>query len=112
MVRPASCRSQRAEADMWWVIVGAVIALIVAGVLIAVFSSRAGPAQQSLASCEQKGGICSVDECPQGTLLSSAFSCSGSAICCLGLAQGCNSDGDCDNGVCKQAGRKSYCYDQ
>ncbi len=79
-------KDTRAAADMWWIIIGAVLALVILVVLLVIFTDKVNDSQNSFADCESKGGICIEGNlCPRNTVESSAFSCKSSARCCLGL---------------------------
>jgi len=90
---------KKASADMWWIIIGAVLALV---------------ASQQFSNCESKGGVCasSGSECPSFTLESSAFECT-SGVCCLGAPKRCTEDKDCSGSesdkICATYGNKNYC---
>lgn len=43
---------------MWWIIIGAVIALVVMIVLLAMFTGRSRQLDRSLLDCANKGGDC------------------------------------------------------
>ena len=58
---------------MWWIIIGAVIALVVLIILMVMFTGKTSILEQGLISCDSKGGKC--------------VSCSGSLDC----------DAACDN---------------
>lgn len=69
---------------MWWIIIGAVIALVVLIVLMVIFTTKTGRLEGGLSDCEGKGGVCAAEVCPSGTLSTSAFDCKASEKCCLG----------------------------
>lgn len=97
--------TKKASADMWWIIIGAVIALVVLIVLIVIFTDKTGAFKSGLSDCEGKGGLC-LTSCPANTLKTTAFSCSGEKVCCLGssrsCAEGCATDEECREGYCYQ----------
>jgi hypothetical protein len=95
---------KRASANIWWVIIGAAIALVVLVVLIVTFTKGTNPVVQGLSDCESKGGICTLQTCPQGTIKTSVFSCSEQATCCLGIPKGCESNDDCGSRECQSYG--------
>ncbi len=76
---------------MWWIIIGAVIALVVLIVLMVIFTAKTTKLEGGLLDCESKGGEC-VDsgvctEVLKGSV-SSAFDCSKSVrnptgVCCF-----------------------------
>jgi len=82
------------SADMWWIIIGAVIALVVLIVLLVIFTGRTTGLEQGLLSCESKGGICVADNTcrteHQGTA-TNAFECTGEDECCFGCKVDCES---------------------
>ena len=75
---------------MWWIIIGAVIALVVMVILMVLFTTKTSKLEIGLSDCEGKGGICAAaaQSCPGGTLNSNAFTCSGDARCCLDRVYG------------------------
>ncbi|SRR3989344_490550 len=94
----------KASASMWWIIIGAVIALIVMLVLLSIFSEKTGSLEAGLSACESKGGVCVLegDSCPGSTLQTPTFDCGASKTCCIGVLKSCK-----DNAaVC---GRGSEC---
>lgn len=106
--------NSKASANMWWIIIGAVIALVVMIILLVMFTGRTGGLEKGLSSCEGKGGICAPENgCPANTFSSSAFTCPGSDTqeCCVGAPKDCTtSDGVCADGEeCTIFGSKKYC---
>jgi len=105
--------SRKADANMWWIIIGAVIALIVLIILLVMFTGKTSGLERGLSDCEGKGGVCANSgECPQNTLSSSAFSCTESRVCCIGTPKECIFDSDCDKGrecANNNYGTTSYC---
>ena len=80
---------KKADANMWWIIIGAVIALVVLIVLMVIFTSKTQPLEQGLSDCEGKGGVCtSTGKCPDNTLRASTFDCP-SGKCCIGSPKRC-----------------------
>ena len=80
---------KRASANMWWIIIGAVIALVVMIILMVMFTGKSTKLEGGLSSCESKGGKCVVN-CPQGTLHTTAFDCANAANkCCMGPGKTC-----------------------
>lgn len=101
---------KRASANIWWVIIGAAIALVVLVVLILTFTKGINPVIRGLSDCQSKGGLCSLTTCPQGTTKTSVFSCSERATCCLGIPKECEPNGACNPGTCQPYGDgKWYC---
>jgi len=105
--------SKKASANMWWIIIGAVIALVVMIILMVMFTSKTGTLEGGLSSCEGKGGICTEKtKCPVNTLESSAFDCSTSGQrCCIGAPKSCTA---ADTKNCKEGKENcadgKYCY--
>ncbi|MBI2662266.1 hypothetical protein HYX11_02295 [Candidatus Woesearchaeota archaeon] len=75
---------RKGDANMWWIIIGAVIALVVLIVLLVIFTSKSGKLEGGLLDCQSKGGECvTEDKCvtinsdgaiTKGTI-ASAFDC-------------------------------------
>jgi hypothetical protein len=109
--------NKKASANMWWIIIGAVIALVVMIILMVMFTGKTQPLEQGLSACENKGGVCSSNsDCPSNTLSSGAFGCEKAGeSCCIGAPKVCTkgSDGsECgkeNEYDCKPFGTKSYC---
>ena len=98
--------NKKADANMWWIIIGAVIALVVLIILMVIFTTKTGKLEGGLSECGGKSGVCvsSGGNCPMSTLQSSAFTCSNpSEKCCIGspkkCSQGCG-DGQCLGDLC------------
>lgn len=69
---------KKASANMWWIIIGAVIALVVMLILLTLFTDSSQKISKGLLSCEDKGGICDFtsNECrARDGSISFAFSC-------------------------------------
>jgi len=49
---------KKAGAEMWWIIIGAVIALVVLIILMVMFTGKTSLLEQGLISCDSKGGRC------------------------------------------------------
>jgi len=98
---------------MWWIIIGAVIALIVLIVLLVLFTGKTRGLEGGLSSCGA-GGICVDDErCPVGTSKSETFTCSEAAQgCCIGIPKKCSEASDCvtDKEECTSINEESYCF--
>ncbi len=80
---------KKALANIWWIIIGAVLALVVLIVILLIFTGKTTPLEQGLLDCESKGGQClKKDDCLSkkydGTV-SSAFECSEGNVCCFTL---------------------------
>ena len=105
--------SRKGEA-MWWIIIGAVLALIVLIVMVVMFTDKGGKIERGLNSCS---GICTKSgetKCPIGTQSSSAFDCTPKGVCCIGFAKECTVDGskcDVEHESCNNVGDsgKYYC---
>jgi hypothetical protein len=80
--------NKKASANMWWIIIGAVIALVVMIILMVMFTEKSGKLETGLSSCDGKGGTCveKDNDCPKGTLSAPIFDCSTTdkPKCCLG----------------------------
>ncbi len=78
--------NKKADANMWWIIIGAVIALVVLVILMLLFTSKTGRLESGLLDCKSKGGNCDFSDPKQcvGTV-SSAFDCTGELgkVCCF-----------------------------
>jgi hypothetical protein len=84
---------KRASANMWWIIIGAVIALVVMLVLLVMFTGKTGTLERGLLDCTSKGGECvKRSDCGAPNTISSAFTCEstplpapqvGNAVCCF-----------------------------
>ncbi len=103
---------KRGDANIWWIIIGAVIALVVLIVMMLIFTGKTQPLQQGLSNCEGKGGICvpSNDGCPRNTLSASAFDCDSGGKCCIGTAKKCTSGSTTDCGTEGICNPNNYCY--
>lgn len=81
--------ADKAGADMWWIIIGAVLALIVLIVLLVMFTGKTRSLEIGLTSCEGKGGRCeSLGSCSPNTLPTGAFTCPAGQVCCIGITPG------------------------
>lgn len=95
---------------MWWIIIGAVIALIVLIILLVMFTGKTGGLEKGLSDCSGKGGVCvSGENCPVNSVESSTFSCPLEEKCCVGLPKKAK-NGKCDTG--ETVGERDYCYPQ
>jgi hypothetical protein len=76
---------KKGSAQMWWIIIGAVIALVVMIILMVMFTDKSGAVSEGLLECKGKGGDCSVKDALHcdGTW-SNVFECSGKPGCCIG----------------------------
>jgi len=84
---------KKAQANTFWIIIGAVIALIVMIVLLLMFTGKVNILETGLVDCEAKGGTCVntlADGCPSTMVKQNFFSCKESQypdnICCVGTA--------------------------
>ena len=79
---------KKGQANTFWIVIGAVIALIVLVVLLLIFTGKTNILEQGLADCEAKGGTCDYSSCPTGTIKQNFFDCSKSdnpeGVCCIG----------------------------
>src|SRR3990167_2514930 len=87
---------KRGDANMWWIIIGAVIALIVMIVLLVMFTGKTGGLEAGLSACEGKSGICvaSGEKPPLNTVYSSVFECEQENKCYVGSPKKCTSGND------------------
>jgi len=64
-----SIKNKRAmEGGMWWIIIGAIVAIIVAGVILYIVKGGLSAGKENidvLASCKSRGGECKLS-CPSG----------------------------------------------
>jgi len=65
--------NQKGGANMWWIIIGAVLALVVLVVLVTMFVDTTGKQQKGLDACY--GGKCVLEDTCEGTV-NYASSCS------------------------------------
>lgn len=96
--------NSKGDANMWWIIIGAVIALVVLIVLMVIFTGKANVLETGLLDCKSKGGECS-SSCPPNTIESSAFSCpTNQGVCCLSSLKkkwaSCQANAECISGTC------------
>ena len=76
--------NKKAQANTFWIVIGAVIAMIVLVVLLLMFTGKTSLLEGSLVDCEAKGGVCQ-SECPKGTLKQTIFECAeANTGCCIG----------------------------
>jgi len=86
---------RKGDANMWWIIIGAVIALVVMIVLLVFFTGRSATLESGILDCAGKGGdcinlgdTCTREDGTPGTI-SRAFQCSaeeklsGKTVCCF-----------------------------
>ena len=78
---------KKAEANMWWVIIGAVLAIVVMVVLLVMFGEGTKKVSAGLSECESKLGKCvEKDTCVKdhkGTV-TTVFECKENKECCFG----------------------------
>lgn len=108
---------RKGATEMWWIIIGAVIALVVLIILLVLFTGKTGGLEKGLTECVGKGGVCVsvanpgsplVDQgCPGNTLETKAFTCSENQVCCIGVPKTCTADTECGNG--KKCRSDKYC---
>ena len=99
---------KKASANMWWIIIGAVIALVVMIILMVMFTGKTSKLEGGLLDCESKGGDCSGDEpscVKKGGTVSWAFDCKiGTNVCCFisgkKTGESCKSNGECSSKIC------------
>lgn len=85
--------ARKGQANTFWIIIGAVIALVVMVVLLLMFTTKGNILEQGVSSCEGKAGKCELGTtCPTGTL-KSPFECgSPDEVCCIGDIGGDDDD--------------------
>ena len=71
---------KRASAQVWWIIIAAIVALIVMFVLVGIFTGTTKDVRIGLFDCSSKGGEC-LDECIGST--QKIFKCPGEKVCCF-----------------------------
>ena len=72
----------KASADVWWIIIGAVMALIALVVLLVIFTEKGRDINLGLVECKSKGGECVPQESCKG-VVSSTFTCGTNEDCCF-----------------------------
>jgi hypothetical protein len=79
--------TRKGSANIWWIIIGAVMAILVLFVLLFIFTDQIDDANTSLSDCKSKGGKCeTIGECPAKTLPSNLLKCAEKTKeCCIGL---------------------------
>ncbi len=84
--------NKKADANMWWIIIGAVIALVVLVILMLLFTTKTTKLEGGLLDCQSKGGECIAETAcstpPAGEnkgTVSKAFDCSNppGSVCCF-----------------------------
>jgi hypothetical protein len=77
---------KKAGANIWWIIIGAVMALVVLIIVLVIFTGRSSTLNEGLGDCRSKGGVCMNlgSNCPSGTIGANTFSCGETANCCIG----------------------------
>ncbi len=85
--------NSRGSANMWWIIIGAVIALVVMIVLMVIFTGKTNTLEKGLLSCESKGGQClEKTDCTNKKGVASSFECpvipKKENVCCFGIKTG------------------------
>ena len=105
--------NSKGNANMWWIIIGAVIALVVMIILMVMFTGKTQPLEKGLSACESKGGACATNPypCPDNTFEASTFSCKNQQdTCCIGSPKACTSGSCTAPHICGPYGTKMYCY--
>ncbi len=76
---------KRAQGQIFWIIVVAVIVLIVMGVVLYIFSTKLGGVKGEIESCTYKGGECK-EKCDLDDTEVKNSDCSGDEpVCCISL---------------------------
>jgi len=76
--------NKKGDANMWWIIIGAIIALVALIILILIFTDTTGETKKGFLDCESKGGDCkSIGTCKNldGTVY--PFTCDTGQECCF-----------------------------
>ena len=80
--------NSKGDANMWWIIIGAVVALVVMIVLMVMFTGKSNKLEGGLSACDSKGGKCIVGTACPGNSLPGPFDCldadGKSQVCCIG----------------------------
>ena len=80
---------KKGVANIWWIIIGAVIALVVLIVILLIFTGKTGGVERGLLDCGSKGGKCVEEntcESQWNGTVSNVFDCtSPSEDCCFTL---------------------------
>lgn len=79
-------KNKKAVDNMWWIIIGAIVAIVVGASLL--YIVRGGLATQqkniaALSSCGNLGGRCSTTECPPAETSFSSYGCDKNEVCCV-----------------------------
>ena len=74
------------QSNMFWIIIGAVLALVVMIILLLLFTGKTDTLEDGVSGCAGKGGQCeSDDSCSSGTL-EAPFTCPNpDDLCCIGF---------------------------
>jgi len=108
--------TKKADANMWWIIIGAVITLVVLVILMVIFTSKVNPLERGLSSCEGNAGLCvnAGSGCPSSSIKTTTFGCTAAGKeCCLGTPKKCKSPAECggESKSCRSEGTaEQYCY--
>ena len=106
---------KKGDANIWWIIIGAIIALVVVIVLLVMFTGKTRLLEGGLADCTGKGGICLAEGdfiaqgCPTNSLSTSAFSCQTGEVCCIGSPKSCIDVAACGSQA-EWGCTAGYCY--
>lgn len=79
---------EKGQANVFWIIIGAVIALVVLAVLLLMFTGKTNTLEQGISGCEVAQGKCLTEaDCntKKGSVVST-FDCpaEGNLVCCMG----------------------------
>lgn len=79
---------EKGQANVFWIIIGAVIALVVLAVLLLMFTGKTNTLEQGISGCEVAQGKCMTEQqCKdEGGSKVTTFDCpkEGDKICCMG----------------------------
>ena len=82
-------KRKKAEANMWWIIIGMVMALVVLIIVLVFFTDRQATLNLELFNCESKGGDCLPEDTAnsvcksQNGKISTTFGCPQKSKCCI-----------------------------
>ncbi|MBU0470174.1 MAG: hypothetical protein KKA62_05620 [Nanoarchaeota archaeon] len=68
---------KKGEFDMWWIVIGAVLVLVVITILLLIFKGGAEKGESGFMGCLSKGGSCkTLEACSdEGGTISETFRC-------------------------------------
>ena len=79
---------EKGQANVFWIIIGAVIALVVLAVLLLMFTGKTNTLEQGISGCEVAQGKCVANEAAcdaiKGNVISTFDCVPVSNVCCMG----------------------------